>query len=227
MFYTVYKITNTINGKIYIGVHKTDNLNDGYMGSGTHLKRAQAKYGLGAFKKEFIQIFDNPDDMFEMESTLVNEDFVSDKNTYNLKLGGEGGFYINDGSEEHRARARKGRIAANARLIEKYGEEWNAIIGKMSAGSRTEESYKDAALKAMNSTLEKYGKYSFSGMTHTEETKAKIGEKNSKTQKGSGNSQFGTCWVHSLIEQKNKKINKDELETFISNGWVKGRKMKF
>jgi hypothetical protein len=30
MFYTVYKITNKINNKFYIGMHKTTNLDDGY-----------------------------------------------------------------------------------------------------------------------------------------------------------------------------------------------------
>jgi len=50
----VYKITNTLNNMYYIGKHSTDDLNDGYMGSGYMLECAINYYGIDAFKKEIL-----------------------------------------------------------------------------------------------------------------------------------------------------------------------------
>ena len=92
IYYTVYKITNKINGKIYIGLHKTDDLNDGYMGSGKSLRIHQKKFGLENFEKEILFVFNNPEEMIAKEEELVNEEFVARTDTYNRMKGGVGGW---------------------------------------------------------------------------------------------------------------------------------------
>jgi hypothetical protein len=52
MFYYIYKITNNTNQKYYIGMHKTSNLEDGYMGSGKLIKRAIQKHGQNGYLSE-------------------------------------------------------------------------------------------------------------------------------------------------------------------------------
>lgn len=97
MFYTIYKITNLLDGKIYIGSHKTKKLDDTYMGSGKYLIAAQKKYGLENFKKDILFVFETADEMYAKEAELVNEEFLMTENTYNLKIGGYGGWdYANN-----------------------------------------------------------------------------------------------------------------------------------
>ena len=96
MFYYLYEIKNTVNNKIYIGVHQTKDINDGYMGSGTVINKAYKKYGEEKFVKTILEYFNNREDMIRREIEVVNEDFLLRDDTYNLRRGGTGGFdYIN------------------------------------------------------------------------------------------------------------------------------------
>jgi len=87
-----YKITNNANEHFYYGVHSTDDLNDGYMGSGTRLKLAYEKYGIENFKKEILKFFNTLDEAYEYESMIVTEKLIHDDNCYNLVKGGKTGF---------------------------------------------------------------------------------------------------------------------------------------
>lgn len=88
-YHYFYKITNKINNKYYYGVHSTNDLNDGYMGSGKLLHFAYEKYGIENFEKEILQFFDNDDDMFTYEMEIVNDVLLDDPLCYNLQKGGK------------------------------------------------------------------------------------------------------------------------------------------
>lgn len=219
MFYTIYKIINNINGKYYIGMHKTTNIDDDYMGSGKVLKRAIKKYGLENFTKTILHIFDNEEDMKNKEKELV----VISEDTYNLLEGGHGGFgYINSTPEIIYKKGKKSYAAMNETMEKTYGKEWKKVAGKL-GNIAAKLKHPDLSSKIAKKGHEE-GWLSWKGRKHKEETKKKIGLKNSKHQKGSGNSQYGTCWI--TDGKENKKIKKEDLNLYLKLGFYKGRILK-
>ena len=88
--YLVYKITNLVNGKYYIGQHQTKNPYDDYMGSGLMLENAMIKYGINNFVKTILFDFDNKIEMNQKELELMPEISCNCCNSmcYNLSPGG-------------------------------------------------------------------------------------------------------------------------------------------
>lgn len=89
--YVVYQTTNLVNGKIYVGQHKTiKGSKDYYIGSGSLIRQAIKKYGHENFKCEILHEFDTREEAAEMEALIVNEDFIARPDVYNLMVGGNG-----------------------------------------------------------------------------------------------------------------------------------------
>jgi hypothetical protein len=218
VYYIIYKVTNTVNNKIYIGKHKTDNLDDGYLGSGNLIKRSIEKYGVDKFQKEILYIFDNEDDLNEMESRIVDKEFILREDTYNLKIGGSGGWdYVNHNN-----------LSTGTQHINSNG--LNNICGQCYIHiDRIKNSieYKLENIKKIQEGLKRYyedgGVAPFYGKSHTKESRQKMSQK-AKLRVGQKNSQFGTCWIYKESEKANKKVKKDDLKSWLDDGWTKGRK---
>ena len=92
----MYKITNTINSRYYIGIHSTNNMNDGYFGSGKLLNRAIKKYGKQNFLKEILCFVDNKNELRELEELIVTTDWIVENRNvvYNVQKGGLGGAAV-------------------------------------------------------------------------------------------------------------------------------------
>jgi group I intron endonuclease len=207
MFYLIYKITNKLDGKIYIGSHKTKNINDDYMGSGKYLNHAYKKHGIENFIKEILFVYDNAKDMYTKEAELVNEDFLAEANTYNLKKGGFGGFdYINN-------------IGLNnkANQCSKGGKKVSTNGGGFKGKTHSEDTkkYLSKILTRRPGT--------FNGRTHTDSTKQQMRDVKKGTGLGKANSQFGTVWITNGKE--NLKIQKDKISKYYDLGYSKGRKV--
>ena len=88
-----YIINNLINGHFYLGVHSTNKLADGYMGSGDAIKAAIKNYGKENFELTPLKFFKTRKELMAFEKEIVNDTFLQYYRgiCYNLKKGGEGG----------------------------------------------------------------------------------------------------------------------------------------
>lgn len=205
----LYQITNLINNKIYIGVHKTDNIDDGYMGSGKVIKSALAKYGIENFKKDVLELFDTYEAALLKEAEIVTDEFLLRPDVYNLRRGGFGGFdYIN-----------KSGLASIGR-INGYANRTAASFDKMREGGR-----KGAAQLELSGNRSNGKGFSENAIRSRSSNEAILKKKETYSiihhQQGICNSQYGTCWITKDFE--NKKIKVTELDLYLKDNWIRGR----
>lgn len=88
--YMIYKTTNLLNNRYYIGFHKfsINKPEDGYLGSGKLIRRAVEKYGKENFKREVLFVFDTKEEAEQKEAEIVNKEFTLLEETYNVSIGG-------------------------------------------------------------------------------------------------------------------------------------------
>jgi group I intron endonuclease len=130
-YYIVYKITNTISKKCYIGKHETFNAHDKYFGSGIALKDAIKKYGIDCFKKEIIEFCESSEILSEREKYWIEKENSIVPNGYNISLGGKGGdnFTHNPNKNAILEKMKKNRIPRKWTEEEKERRR-NVMLGK-------------------------------------------------------------------------------------------------
>lgn len=224
-YFLIYKITNLTNNKVYIGKHITYDKNDNYFGSGKLIRKAIAKHGIQNFKKEILFECSNEEEMNQKEKEIVNERFIKSKNTYNLKIGGDGGFdFINTNCKE---KILNNQIKATKKVRELMKDEnWKSFYIKRLKTAMSKQEVKDKMSKSIKAERAKNGSW-WTGKKHKEESKLKIGKASSIHQCGSGNSHYGTVWIYNEELKQSKSIKKEDLEKYFALGWKKGRKMKW
>ena len=208
-YHFIYKTTNLINNKFYVGMHSTDDLEDGYFGSGKIIHYSVNKHGIENHKVEILEFFDSREALKRREAEIINEELLANQLNMNLKFGGEGGWdHVEISPEELKERQRNGGKSSGKR---------NGPLNGFKSGLGSEHIRKKSA-ETINDRYEKWNIW-HKGIKRSAKTK----ERNSLASKGEKNSQYGTCWVCKNDEVK--KVPKEELQKWLSLGWQKGRKL--
>lgn len=210
-YHYIYKTTCQVTGKFYVGMHSTDNLDDGYLGSGKILGYSRKKYGDESHKKEIIEMCPSREALKLREKEIVNEQLLADPLNINLKYGGEGGFeHQNLNSAVQSEKGKRGNL--KMKYLREDDEEWVERKSRKLSNS-LKRAYEEGRREARFCD--------WTGKTHKEETKRKIGAKNSLHQRGEGNSQFGTCWMTDGISSF--KVKRPDVKRYLELGYSLGR----
>jgi len=195
-YHYIYKTTNLLNGRYYYGMHSTDIIEDGYLGSGTYLRRAIKKHGKENFNREIIEYCKTRTELKSREIDIVNLQEVANKNCYNCVTGGEGvGLPIGyEHTEETRNKMSESRSGEN---------HWN--YGKLHS-PKTRKKISDAHL-GLKRSEESCKKQSKTWENMSVEDRQRIGAEISKRTKGELNGFYGkthTDEVKKVIREKRK-----------------------
>jgi predicted RNA-binding protein with RPS1 domain len=190
-YHIIYETKNTINDKIYVGKHSTYDLDDGYMGSGILLRPAFEKYGKEYFIRTILHFCSTEQAALQLESEIVDSDFVARADTYNLTLGGRGAKQHSTSSEtrakiskgnkgkvhsiEHRAKITV-KLAGRSRSQEtklKISAAQTGRIKSVDECTKISDSHKG---KVMSVNTKVNMALSHTGKMHSKETKDKISE---------------------------------------------------
>lgn len=215
-YHYIYKITNNITNKYYIGMHTTYNIDDEYFGSGLILKRSIAKYGKENHTKVILFSVDTRLELIELEKEMITEELLNDQLSMNIRLGGEGG----GGWTKEQQQENNRRSQIKQQWLRENDGEWNKTRSKKISDANL-LAYKEGR-KVSNVTPHIPGEFK-----HSEDTKSKISSMKKGKKCGDENPSYGTCWIYNTTLKQNKKIKKDELDTYLKKNWCQGRKMKF
>lgn len=221
MPYTVYKVTNLVTQDFYIGVHKTNDPNDAYLGSGKVIREQVAHYGAENFQKDILACFDKRRDAYRLEAELV-EPLLGTPGCLNIHPGGHGGFgYLNRpggaGSlGRQRAREVESYKAATARR-----QELLRIDPVFREKTHTQLDRARAVMLANGTHLRsiRLATGAWTGRNHSDVTKRASSIRTS----GAGNPMFGRRWVYSPATLEVVLVTAEQAAQLLADGWLPGK----
>lgn len=217
--FLIYKITNIINGKHYIGQHVTDDPFDTYFGSGRLMLKALKKYDLSCFTKEILFDFDNFEDMNNKEKELVplSACYPNDPMSYNLREGGFNGQH----SQESLDKLSKSQSQRLSNLTCDQRLQWLKKLSIASSG-KNNAMYGDfehtKGFRAENKRRKGKKFEEIFGKNKAQEIKLKI----SKSTTAENNGCYGKRWLYNPNTKDKVYVFEDEIQKYLDLGYIKG-----
>ena len=206
--YIIYKTTCKPTKKFYIGMHCTDDLNDGYLGSGKIIKRSIKKHGEAQHERSIIEACASFEELCQREKAIITENILLDPLCMNLSFGGSGGWaYVNALTEVQTKRIEHMRT-----------DEYRAKRSQEQTARWSDEKYRESFYQTVKS--DEYKESRRVQMNEVYQDKALI-EKVRTAKLGEKNPAFGKKWVYKGTATT--YAAKDEIEKFIADGWKLGR----
>lgn len=204
MYFYVYQITNLVNGKIYVGKHKSEVLpaENGYYGSGKLIQLAIEKYGIKNFQKSILFMCGSLNEMSEKEASIVTAEFVLRDDTYNMHKGGDGGFdHINSLPKEERVnvKALRQKIA----------------LGEIKVGGTdhwTAESRDKCITQALKNSANGCGKNSWANLPEEHKTKIRV----AASMRQSAMNILFNWYINTNNPKERKRLRVED----VPHGWV-------
>jgi hypothetical protein len=226
----IYKTTNLIDGKIYVG-QTTRKDHSNYYGSGIWIARALEKYGLSAFEKEIICECFNKKELNEKEIFWIASLSATDHNVgYNIDNGGKsnnynkGKIYINNKTKDKVKKVFK-------KDLEKYlnnGWEKGGLRGcRIRICNEILKKEKNIKKENLEKWLSKDG-WKVGGLPRSEKCKRKLSKANKgkklplKQIKNYSEQMAGRILIYNKKLDNMKRIPKKDLKKYLKAGWEKG-----
>jgi hypothetical protein len=236
MRYTIYKVTNTINGKIYIGKHQTENPYDDYLGSGIGIRRAINYYGKHCFIKEVLFDYNTEEEMNAKEKELVTEEFVRSKNTYNCGVGGEGGPQFKN--KKHKlstkirlseySKTRRHSAATRKKISEANSRRRLSIETREKLSQKAKERFSDPTERDRLSKIAKQTHSNRNRNKNNKESYVRTDEHLSKMKEVMRKAYAGKklIWMKNPATLESVRIEEKDYHFYIAQGFIKGRILK-
>lgn len=241
-YHFVYETKCKVTGKFYRGKHSTDNLDDGYLGSGRWICYGRKKYGDDRYERSILEFCESSEKALSREFDLVAE-VLENPLCMNLIPGGSGGATMTGKKHSEETKQKMSKSSLGKPKSETHRQNWKAAQtfkplseetkAKMSASKKGKPKapehiekikarWEDPAYRERLVAIHKQKVFS-------DETRAKISQNrkgiavSDDTKKKMAEAKLGSKWMNHP-EHKTRLVPANQVNDLLAAGWAIGRK---